>query len=229
MQKITLCNNIISLAFICMLNIPIFINAVTLISLGKNCNIAHNLRAIGLRDAAYPFDWMISDFDAICAAFEDDFQKFLDPASLKEGEDPREIIDYYGLRYRHDFPRNGYEVTLNETETLLFGSIREDWRDFIDAVREKYQRRINRLKKVLKGTDYVYLIRYQITKDEALQLRNIIASQYPELQFTFIAVNDAIEHDWGLDEIKNLDGEAWNDFLNAIKLLPGMIPHTLVG
>lgn len=217
MQIINLHNKIILLAYMCILNFPVLVDAVTFISLGKNCNIAHNLRTMGLRHAAYPFDWMISDFDAVKAAFEDDFQMFLDPSSLREGEDPKEIVDHYGLRYRHDFPRNGYEVMINETETLLFGTIREDWRDFIEAVQEKYQRRIARLKKVLEGTDYVYLIRYQITKDEAVQLWNIIANKYLNLQFTFIAVNDFSEDNWGLEEIKNLDGEAWNEFLNAMK------------
>ena len=53
---------------------------VTLISVGPQCATAAILQKLGLRQAAFPFDWVFSSLAMVCHCLEDDFRTFLDPA-----------------------------------------------------------------------------------------------------------------------------------------------------
>src|ERR1700694_5845458 len=46
------------------------------ISLGSNCEVAHQLSENGYRPASYPFDWLVLPFDALCALLERHFAGF---------------------------------------------------------------------------------------------------------------------------------------------------------
>lgn len=88
--------------------------AAKVISLGGDCTVAGMYRQLNLRTVAYPFDWMYSTFESVYKAFEDDFQHFLDPEALKIGSDGASIIDYYGLKFVHDFPTINDHAALND-------------------------------------------------------------------------------------------------------------------
>lgn len=47
------------------------------ISLGFFCSVALELERKGLRDASYPFDWLISDFQGVIKVIENRFYDFL--------------------------------------------------------------------------------------------------------------------------------------------------------
>lgn len=181
------------------------LNGVALISLGYDCTIAGTLRSLHLRKAAYPFDWMYSDFNALYNAIADDFQHFLDPSTLRVGDDNRTIIDYYGLSFVHDFPTIHDNVAMNDSELHPWAKIRDDWQQFIEPMREKYLRRIDRLINDLMGTEPIFLIRYEMKKNESIRLRELLIHRYPHLNFTLVAINTSHEAklDWGLDKIKN--------------------------
>ena len=48
------------------------------ISIGHACPCAYALRASGLRDASYPFDWILADPAVVCHCVTTDFADFLD-------------------------------------------------------------------------------------------------------------------------------------------------------
>jgi len=182
------------------------VKGVYLISLGGDCTVATVLRSLGLRTAAYPFDWMFSHYDPLYKALADDFNHFLDPNSLKIGDDPRIIVDAYGLLFVHDFPTIYHPAALTESETHGWAQVRDDWREFIQPIREKYQRRIERFRSVLSGSEQVFLIRYSLpNRDEAIRLRDLIINRYPYLNFTLVAVSGsaADNTEWGLEKIRN--------------------------
>jgi hypothetical protein len=184
------------------------IEAVVAISLGGCCTIASVLRETGLRRAAYPFDWMFSTFDAVYKSIEDDFRLFLDPATLKVADDRRIVLNAYGIQFVHDFPTIHHPAALNDSETHEWAEIRADWRNFIEPIREKYQRRIERLRAALSGSDHVFLIRYGISKserDQVIMLRDLLIKRYPNSNFTIVAVggNQEQGENWGLEKIKN--------------------------
>ena len=185
------------------------IEAVVVISIGGDCTIASVLREMGLRRAAYPFDWMFSiDFNSVLKSVEDDFQKFLDPDTLKVGKDKRVIENIYGINFVHDFPTIHHSAAVSDSETHEWAEIRSDWRNFIVPIREKYQRRIERFKAALSGSDHVFLIRYPtlaIDKDSLIKFCDLLTKHYPSLSFTILAVSSISSDivDWRLEKIKN--------------------------
>lgn len=193
----------------------ITIKATELISLGGRCTPAGMMRNLGLRKNAYPFDWMFSKFDALYKTIDDNFEKFLDPATLQVAQDNRIVINSYGLEFVHDFPTIYSSASLNDSETHGWATIRDDWRQFIQPIGEKYNRRIERFKQILTSQEQIFLIRYGLNKNEAIKLRDLLKLRYPSAQFTLIAVNGSndTETDWGFSDIKNFNiipsGEAF--------------------
>lgn len=76
-----------------------------IISIGTLCTAAAHLKSAGLRDAAYPFDWLFSNPSFIADCIEDDFQTFLNPQYLRP-------IDNGG-RCRHEFYQARYPMGEN--------------------------------------------------------------------------------------------------------------------
>ena len=123
--------------------------SASLVPIDQDCTISHRLRARGLRATALPFDWNVTPLASAVALLEDDFATFLLPDSLVYLPPvPRMLFDEsngalkisneiitpvlcrrHGILFPHDFSARG--------------------RDEFDAVREKYQRRIERLRALL--------------------------------------------------------------------------------
>lgn len=204
----------------------LFISAVqatpiTIISLGGSCTVATVLRTLELRKAAYPFDWIYSRFHSLLQAFETDFKDFLNPDFLSVSADKKQIIDTYGFQFVHDFPTITHEAALQELEEHQWAEIRSDWRNFIQPIREKYFKRIDRLRKVCKSNNTVYFVRYSISREEAIKLADVIARKFPSLTFLLIAVNPnkLMADPWNIQNIRNyyIDGEGndfWRDWKN---------------
>lgn len=155
-----------------------------IISLGSACGTASVLSDLKYRMSAYPFDWLISPFDSLCAALEDDFAHFLSDLYPDHGA----IIDAYKFQFYHDFPKEGpYESALAE-------------------VKEKYERRINRFREACLGTNPVIFIRSEvISKQEAVILRDLLMRKYPLLNFTILAISldESFKQPWHLYRIRN--------------------------
>lgn len=190
--------------------------ATIVISLGEHCSAAAAARTYGIRQAAYPFDWVISRFDSLCRVLEDDFAHFFEEKSLRLRHDKHGVIDYYGFEFVHDLPTITVQ-TYNGEDPIEENILRSDWREFVPAVREKYRRRIDRFRKAATGSEKVYFIRhYGIHKNAATRLRDIIRKRYPRLDFTILVVGSSpdFQCDWGLDCIRNFylnDSVVWND------------------
>jgi hypothetical protein len=74
---------------------------VTPISIGPNCNASYMLDHLGLRQAAYPFDWLVSSLAVVEHCLSDDFQTFLDPSQYRprdeRGTDHGFYLDTFGV------------------------------------------------------------------------------------------------------------------------------------
>ena len=54
------------------------------IPLGSTCSIAYQLRSLGLRNYAYPFDWVrINNLSLVTKLIETNFEDFLDQNEFK--------------------------------------------------------------------------------------------------------------------------------------------------
>lgn len=103
-------------------------------SLGLYCTPAIELRSLGLRKTAMPFDWLRSTPAAIEHCIRTDFSGFhgsvrLDPVSER-------VVDGLGQEFTHEYPTlESYE---NPARTL------EGWEAYIPLITEKYYPRIQR-------------------------------------------------------------------------------------
>jgi hypothetical protein len=206
---------------------------VELIGLGGSCMPAGAMRDLGLRKSAYPFDWMYAKFESMIKAFEDDFKNFLNPESLHIGNPDDRIVDYYGLEFVHDFPTIQSNAALEEGQVVDQKKIRADWRNFIDPIREKYNRRIERLKSILHGQEKVIFFRqdYQpLPKKDAINFRNLIQTLYPQLNFILILIEgtEATFEKWKFENCENfciVEGtpnyfQTWHHLLNYLGVIP---------
>lgn len=98
------------------------------ISLGYFCSIAQELERFGLRDASYPFDWIISDIEGVFQCIDNNFDGLLDINVLTQSDKHRMYYKNtkYDFYFFHDFDK--YMSLLSQ----------------IDQVKKKYERRIER-------------------------------------------------------------------------------------
>ena len=98
------------------------------ISLGYFCSVASELESMGLRNESSPFDWLISDFEGVIKAIQNNFENFLDYEYLSQNRQyPAYYLNTkYNVHFYHDF--SPY-IPLKKQLSL---------------VKEKYSRRIKR-------------------------------------------------------------------------------------
>lgn len=206
--------------------------SITVISLGSACNVAGALRDNNLRTAAYPFDWIVSPFNSLYNALSDDFKYLLKEDSLSiRLSDRYGILDYYGFHFVHDFPvdrpNDSFAKLIGENH-VTGGIICDNWKDFLPAVKEKYLKRINRLKSLCLDTNFIYFIRHgDTTQNQAILLRDLLKIKYPFLSFELIILGQSKEIDkqWNLNHIKNCylnenEPAEWTRLFQSLNLIP---------
>lgn len=162
------------------------------VSLGSTCHVAIALRALGLRDAAYPFDWVItSHLQPITSIIDDDFQHFTDPDHfvLRKGV-PAYINTFYSLGFPHDFKAE--EQITSSIDALT------DWMSF----KERYDRRVERFRSLRDYPGKVYFLRtmwgnlfegangeFNENNSRTQLLRDTLKRYFPNLDFTLVIVS----------------------------------------
>ncbi len=163
------------------------------ISLGSHCEPALMLKECGLRQAAFPFDWIVSfNGDALIEILQDDFLYFLSPYSfVPYGPAGHLLHTYYQLEFLHEG---------NFGEGQFFANTQK--------LQEKYQRRIERFRALNRYRGRVFFIRaayphstsdphryykneqnIEISEANARDLFRAIKEKFPDLNFTLIIIN----------------------------------------
>ena len=185
------------------------------VSLGSSCEVAHQLRYLGLRATAFPLDWVLSiENSQLIRMLEEDFINFTKEECL--------IIDngvllntYYHLVLPHEGPWK---------EALCLETLKK--------FTHKYQRRIDRFKEISSFQGKVFFIRaacpnadnpqfiyrdkdnLSITEDWAIQLYQVLKNRFPDVDFTLIIMNVHTETTPMIREIaKNVVEMLYNPFL----------------
>lgn len=194
------------------------------ITLGHDCSPASALDALKYRNFALPFDWVLSNIDAMEKCLTEDFAGYhqqleVDSAGIR-------VKDGYGFLFPHDYP------TAEHLESRLLGSdefavgeslIASNWMEFVPTVQAKYARRIERFRTITKSKQpMILLCRYKVS--EARRIRTLFERLY---QMPFIVVNST-DHPTTLDEDYILHGNTerngnWND----TKVWKEMVDHAL--
>jgi len=158
------------------------------LTIGSCCSAAAALRDLTIRDVALPFDWIISSKSAIEKCFQTDFKHF--HKELCFNDTKTKLIDSYGFQFPHDYPLeevNDFKQNIGEG---MFGEqegkcIMDNWHDYHHIVMDKYQRRIERFRTILKGTKPIIVLCRWKTSD-VLQLQQLFIEYYRRNDMYFI-------------------------------------------
>ena len=67
------------------------------ISLGYFCSVASELEKLGLRTESSPFDWVISDFEGVLLAIQNNFSDYLNYSFLAQNKQNHSV--YKNIKY----------------------------------------------------------------------------------------------------------------------------------
>ncbi len=170
----------------------IFPNKFILISLGQNCEVAHQIQHTGLNNGFFPFDWMKSyDFDLVINLIENKFKDFLkiDALQIVDSSGSTHIVSNknFALEFVHDFDKEKNIV------------------DEFAEVKEKYDRRIARFYSALQAKKHIYFFRKNITKKQAQSFCLMMEKFFKTTKYTLIAIDEGIEcsSPWNLKNVLN--------------------------
>lgn len=208
-------------------------NKPLFISLGSWCVPALIMRQFGLRHAAYPFDWnACGSFDDFYTNLKNDFKDFLLKENLVWTPAAPTIVHDNGskIAFFHDFPILG-----NGNHNIA-----PNFLDAYPSIKDKYNRRITRFRETLSSASPVIFIRIDAAgnRTQTIRLRDLIALQYPHLEFLIIQLGATAEYKqpWNLDRIINfyidksaLDPLNYNapEVINLIKFIENLTGCTI--
>lgn len=175
------------------------------VSLGSGCDTAITLRDCGLRNAALPFDWLVTgNHERFIQLLDDDFKYFIDERYFIPVEDASDHPN--SLKNTH------YDVVFYHEGLVPYDWHDEDkYKEQIDRMRAKYKRRIERFQQLRYYPGTVYFIR-NFTSPAiqaswhpilAVELRCALQRYFPALDFTLVIVTYA---DVQGTEIKGIEG-----------------------
>lgn len=138
-----------------------------IISLGSTCQVAHQLRRLGLRQESMPFDWLFSCFDddLFIESIRSDFKDWLSFDNLKVDDFTptthlRVIDTHYNMIHQHVFP---LDVDISESYAEVNLTVQKRVGRFLD------------LKD--KNLDLLF-IRTNMSMDKAKELSSVLTSKY---------------------------------------------------
>lgn len=172
---------------------------VICISLGYNCMPAFLLIRLNLHEFPFPFNWQASSFDSIYNLFTNNFKDYLNINNLEEipckyppscdPNNPHRLVKdtKYGSLLVHDFPKS---------LTIIEG---------YKEVKDKYDRRIQRLYRAIKSGKKIYFVRLGINKNQSQTLAELLSKKFPRCKFTLVAIDtsEEIKVDWNIPNVQN--------------------------
>ena len=188
---------------------------VHFLTMGYDCSPAAVLINLNLRPHALPFDWTQCNIESIHKCFADDFAKF--HTNLRFNHMQSRMIDVYGIQFPHDYPFENSDNDVNDVGEGKFGEEKEkekgiiqNWYEYYDTVKEKYNRRIDRFRQIMRDpAKIIVLCRY--STHEVMLLQKLFEIYYKRNDIIFVNATKEIYEN---DTIKNIDPEKkgeWND------------------
>jgi hypothetical protein len=159
-------------------------NYYKVVSLGRACDIAYQIRRHFGQTEAYPFDWLITPIDGLIKIIRSDFSGFLDRDQLivKDGQVVHRDTD---VIFVHDFE----EAEVDKLDELL------------PAIAEKYARRIDRWRKVIHSHEPILFVRGSqsvgngiLADEDARSIYRALSKTYPRADIHLLAQNTPESH-----------------------------------
>jgi len=187
-----------------------------IITLGYDCSPAEALRNLGRRTQALPFDWIISSFASLERCIKDDFSKF--HTNLRFNHNQSRLIDEYGFEFPHDYPlenTSSIEAGEGNIKEETGRRITENWKDYYDTVKEKYNRRIERFRQIMsERLPVIVMCRYSL--QDMFKIHTFLTRHYQNPRIFFVNCCPQVFSNKNFITIRAEDNGEWND-VNAWK------------
>ncbi|MGD9946064.1 MAG: DUF1796 family putative cysteine peptidase [Burkholderiaceae bacterium] len=168
------------------MNAPLF---KRIVSVGGNCQPAHQIKRIARGAEAQLFDWLLIGAENAARLIENDFAGFLDPAGLTlHSGSPGYVLDAaYDVKLLHDFP------------------LRADFLQHAAPTLSKYAFLAGRWRALMAEPETVLFVWLGPEGREAIErLAAALRARRGGRPFTLLALrSDAQEPDWQLPEVRN--------------------------
>jgi hypothetical protein len=200
-----------------------------IVSLGRACETAYNLRRHYNFSTAYPFDWWISTTDGVARFIADgDGTALYDPDALRLAPKGDSVVNpRYGIRLHHEFPRQ---------RDATGQPVAAGWAEYVPAARERTDHLTRRL--FGTGGSLVFMRTFGPRDGDEAAVAALLAAldaRFPAAQIGVVLVNFrgrapagyatqrlAVERPAGADW--RGDGAAWDRALATLglRLTPGL-------
>jgi hypothetical protein len=186
---------------------------VVYIPFGLTCVTAYQLQKHGLRQAAYPFDWILCpNFKSICEILADGFSNFLtkeEDLQAKNSSNNFPLLNDDWIDNNGDNGDKTLRVYNKKYKISFLHDFHSDIQKELESVREKYNRRIERFVAVMKSDVKKIIIHTGKSFDHEACLRLFQSLDYKNYEIKFISYDElGLSKDWKYDEYnwKNLFG-----------------------
>ncbi|KRF18677.1 DUF1796 family putative cysteine peptidase [Paenibacillus sp. Soil787] len=207
------------------------------VSLGCNCATAYHLKRHNLRRFSSPLDWMKSPtLSDVTRMLMNQFNGFMEIENLCLMGNASHVVEGFEndeVRPNHIATYEVKDVYYNINSYHDFIAVQnQDWSITYPAVKEKFNRRVNRFQEKIIQDNSILFVRLGATIDETIELQSVL-SKLTKGQFHILIVNlgqqsVVIEKDWEIDkvcsvQIPNFNGEdgvysAWDTILDGITI-----------
>lgn len=150
-----------------------------IISLGRACDIAYQIRRVFNQAEAYPFDWLVTPMSGLIKVIQSDFDGFIDADHL-EIRDNRVVNQESNIVFFHDF---------EEQQIPTF-------KQALPQVMDKYKRRIERWRTVVNSGNPILFVKGSndtslgvITEDQARLIYDTLTQAYPHCDVHLLCQN----------------------------------------
>ncbi len=171
-----------------------------IIPIGSVCKTSQNLRKLKLQTESLPFDWVLTlDINQIKNMLQSRFSDFLEEENMEYKGKESEQTDVYidtktQIGFWHDFPHN---VALRKS---------------FDGIKQKYNRRINRLYQELdKAQDILFFRVCTIRPASGYSIEEVIYSKSVETDETLTRWLDDIRRMFPTKNISLLEVSVFNE------------------
>ena len=145
-----------------------------IVSLGKNCMVAYQIRRFFNLEKSFPLDWWITPFDGLIRFLEiPEVNNLFDADKLAISENGQSITNpYYGISYHHDFTREGPDH-----------SLAKNFKDQINAIKEKYSYLIDKLNQLDSNSNSIVFVRSINYNDDNKKLADVLEKKFQNANF----------------------------------------------
>ena len=165
-----------------------------IISLGCNCELTWNIRNYFGIERAYPMDWWITPFQALCKLLENRFHDLFNRKNLEVSEDLLTARDkYYNLLYHHDFKKTQDDKIIGECMEEQIPLLKQKYRMLVERFfKDPENKRVLFIRNRDGNIPHLAPDTTPMDRDTFEQLYTLLEELFPSSQISLLVTNCSV-------------------------------------